>query len=299
MSRVPIVGVDGGLSVDHLVRVGEAPHFFELGGPGLFAALGARLIRGTRVMLRTAMPSSVPAFSEVLTAAKVDLSLCGVARDVPRVWILDSPEGRRLVLTRPPAGLEIAEVDEGLPAARSTPKKKDFPQLDALLLCSPLRLPSDVKDAAIVGIDPEQRKTKANSLSYWKRITIPQKSVLLPSRLQLVSVDDDPFRAALHLCEVLNVPVIAKLDADGALAVDKSGAWHVIDEQVQVVDTTGAGDAMAGAALAAIASGYDIATATALGVSAARLVLSDWGAGGLINSRPFSSPLRGVRTRRR
>jgi sugar/nucleoside kinase (ribokinase family) len=298
MSHVTIVGVDGGLSVDHLVRVGEAPHFFELGGPGLFAALGARLIEGTKVMLRTALPSSVPEFSEVLTAADVDLSLCGVAREVPRVWILDSPEGRRLVLTGPPAGLEIAEADE-VPAGRSTSKAKGFPRLDALLLCSPLRLPADVKYAAILGIDPEQRKTSANSLSYWKRITIPQKSVLIPSRLQLVSVDNDPFRAALHLCEMLEVPVIAKLDADGALAVDASGAWHVTDEEVQVVDTTGAGDAMAGAALAAIASGCDIATAAALGVSAARLALSDWGAGGLINSRSLSRPLRGVRTRRR
>ena len=167
--------------------------------------------------------------------------------------------------------LPIYEV----PAARSTAKAKGFPRLDALLLCSPLRLPADVKDAVNVGVDPEQRKTKAKSLSYWQRITIPQKSVLLPSRLHLVSIDHDPFRAAVHLCEMLNVPVIAKLDADGALAVDKSGAWQVNDEGVQVVDTTGAGDAMAGAALAAIASGCDIATATALGVSVARLALSD------------------------
>ena len=293
-----IVGVDGGLSVDHLVRVGEAPHFFELGGPGLFAALGARLIKGTKVMLRTALPSSVPDFSEVLTAAGVDLSLCGVVRDVPRVWILDSPEGRRLVLTGPPGGIEIAGADEA-PATRPNGRRKGFPRLDALMLCSPMRLPTDVKDAAIVGIDPEQRKTNAKSLSYWKRITIPQKGVLLPSRLQLASVDKDPFRAVLRLYEMLNVPVIAKLDADGAVAIDASGSWHVDDEAVQVVDTTGAGDAMAGAALAAIASGCDIATATALGVSAARLALSDWGAGGLINGRPLSRPLRGVRTRRR
>jgi sugar/nucleoside kinase (ribokinase family) len=294
---VIIVGVDGGLSVDHLVRVGEAPHFFELGGPGLFAALGARLVQGTKVMLRASLPSCVPEFSEVLAAADVDLSLCGDARDVPRVWILDSPEGRRLVLTGPPAGLEIAEKDE-VPV-RSAAKARGFPRLDALLLCSPLRLPSDAKHAAIIGVDPEQRKTKAGSLSYWKRITIPQKSVLLPSRLQLVCVDSDPVRAALHLCELLNVPVIAKLDADGALAVDGSGAWHVTDEAVQVVETTGAGDAMAGASLAAMASGCDLVTATALGVSAARLALSGWGAGGLISSRPIASPLRGVRTRRR
>jgi len=298
MNHVTIVGVDGGLSVDHLIRVGEAPHYFELGGPGLFAALGAGLIQGTKVILRTVLPSSVPDFSEMLTAANVDLSLCDVASEVTRVWILDSPEGRRLVLTAPPAGLEIAGTDE-VPVAPLTSKAKRFPRLDALLLCSPQRLPVDVKDAAIVGIDPEQRKTNAKSLSYWKRITILQKSVLLPSRLQLVSVDNDPFRAALRLFDMLNVPVIAKLDVDGALAVDENGAWHVNDEEVQVVDTTGAGDAMAGAALAAIASGCDIATATALGVSAARLALSGWGAGGLVNSRPLNSPLPGIRTRRR
>jgi sugar/nucleoside kinase (ribokinase family) len=156
-----------------------------------------------------------------------------------------------------------------------------------------------VKEAAVIGVDPEQRKTHEKSLSYWKRITIPQRGVLLPSRLQLASVDRDPFRAVLRLHEMLAVPIIAKLDADGAVAIDESGTWHVDDVAVHVVDTTGAGDAMAGAALAAIASGCDIATATAFGVSAARLALSDWGAGGLINSRPLNRALRGVRARRR
>jgi len=295
---VTLVGIDGGLSVDHLVRVGEAPHFFELGGPGLFAALGARLIKGTKVMLRTELPVSVPGFAELLTAADVDLSLCEAGWDVAHVWILDSPEGRRLVLTGPPAGIEIAGADEE-PAAQPAFKVKRFPRLDALLLCSPLRLPPDAKNAVVVGVDPEQRKTNAKSWSYWKRITIPGKSVLLPSRLQLASVDTDPFRAASQLREMLGVPVIAKLDADGALAIDDSGAWHVTDAEVEVVDTTGAGDAMAGAALAAIASGCDAATATAFGVSVARLALSDWGAGGLVNSRSLTRPLRGVRTRRR
>ncbi len=292
------LGIEGGLSVDHLVRVGEAPHFFQLGGPGLFSALGARLVTGTKVMLRTALPSSVPQFSEVLMAAEVDLSLCDAVRDVPLVWMLDSPEGRRVVLTGPRDGLEIAEVDEP-PAARSSAKTKLFPSLDALLLCSPLRLPADAKNAVVVGVDPEQRKTNAKSLSYWKRLTIPQRTVLLPSRMQLASVDEDAFRAVLRLHEILNVPVIAKLDVDGAFAVDESGAWHVHDEAVRVVETTGAGDALAGAVLAAIASGRDIATATALGVSVARLALSDWGAGGLMNSRPLTRPLSGVRTRRK
>ena len=89
---------------------------------------------------------------------------------------------------------------------------------------------------------------------------------------------------------MLGVPVIAKLDANGALAIDDSGAWHVTDAEVEVVDTTGAGDAMAGAALATIASGCDAATATAFGVSVARLALSDWGAGGLVNSRSLTRP---------
>ena len=195
-----------------------------------------------------------------------------------------------MVLTGVRNGLEIAEADEPS-GARSPARKRPFPPLGALLLCSPLRLPADVKKAQVVGVDPEQRKTNAKSLSYWKRMTIPRKTVLLPSRIQLASLDEDPFRAVLRLHDLLDVPIVAKLDVDGAFAVDESGAWHVHDEAVQVVETTGAGDAMAGAVLAAIASGCDIATATALGVSVARLALSDGGAGGLINSRPLTLPV--------
>ena len=179
------------------------------------------------------------------------------------------------------------------------PRRSHFLSLDALLLCSPLRLPADVKTRS------GRRRSRA-AKDERKVVELLEKdddSAKGPFCSQVgfnwPQLDEDPFRAVLRLHDLLMSPVIAKLDVDGAFAVDESGAWHVHDEAVRVVETTGAGDALAGAVLAAIASGRDIATATALGVSVARLALSDWGAGGLMNSRPLTRPLSGVRTRRK
>jgi sugar/nucleoside kinase (ribokinase family) len=82
-----------------------------------------------------------------------------------------------------------------------------------------------------------------------------------------------------------------------AVAVDGQ-AWQVTDEQVSVVETTGAGDASAGAIVAALAAGADLATAAAFGVSAARIVLSDWGHSALVHADPLTEPLPGIRIRR-
>jgi len=88
---------------------------------------------------------------------------------------------------------------------------------------------------------------------------------------------------------------VARLDADGAYVADPAGpSWTVRDAAVRVVDTTGAGDTMAGALVAALAAGADAATATALGVSAARIALSGIGHRPLPGHPPLTAPLPGV-----
>jgi sugar/nucleoside kinase (ribokinase family) len=292
-----MVGIWGGLSVDHIVSVNQAPHFFSLGGPGLYAALGARLIEGTDVQLQTTLPAAEPRFAEVLVAAGVDISLCTVVPEVPRIWVLTSPEGRRLVQTAGPSRLEVAEDDEE-PGPGPNIEWEPYPGLNALLLCSPQRLPPRADEAAIIGVDPDQRETLARSWEYWEEISVPSRSVLFPSRLQLSLVKRDPIEAAVLLNQRLKVPVIARLDRDGAAAIDAEGTWVVHDDEVGVTDTTGAGDAMAGATVSALAAGCDAPTATAFGVSAARYALADWGHFGLVAPSPLSAPLPGVRTRR-
>src|SRR5581483_7494474 len=119
-------------------------------------------------------------------------------------------------------------------------------------------------------------------------------AVLFPSRLQLSGLGLDPLPAAVHLHEVLGVPIVARLDVEGAAAIGPQGTWRVYDSAVSVTDTTGAGDAMAAATLAALACGSDLAEATALGVSVARFTLAGWGHLGLVGPSPIAKPLPGV-----
>jgi len=101
------VGISGGLSIDHVVTAPTGARFDQLGGPGLYAALGASLVAGSRVRLHTALPRSTPAFTRTLRAAGVDLTSCSEVPEVPRLWILHSAQGRRIVPTTPPPGLEL------------------------------------------------------------------------------------------------------------------------------------------------------------------------------------------------
>jgi sugar/nucleoside kinase (ribokinase family) len=294
------VGIVGGLSVDHLVREPadirfpasrEAARFHCLGGPGLYCALGARLVAGTAVRLLADLPVAAPAFTDVLGEAGVDLTNCGSTPDVPRVWILTSARGRRIVPLDAPAG---SEFDAGHdPGPAPPPVGEAFRAgLDGLLYSSPGRLEPA---PTLTGVDPDQRLVLRHGMEYWQSIA-SRPGVLLPSRVQLASVAPDPRAAARELAVHLRMPVVARLDVDGMHAVDPAGArWSITDDAVEVVETTGAGDASAAAIVAALAQGADLPTAAAYGVSAARIALSDWGCDALLAASPLTAPLDGIR----
>jgi sugar/nucleoside kinase (ribokinase family) len=285
-----VLGISGGLSVDHLVHAPVGARFDCLGGPGLYAALAARLVPDVQVRLHCDLPRSTPQFTRVLRDAGIDITFAPQVEDVPRVWIVTAPEGRRIFSTSPPSGNELADIDaRDLRDERSAPNAPFLAGLDGVLYCSPSSLP-DTPSSTLVAVDPDQRCVQARGDGYWRAIAVPG-GVLLPSRVQLAGIDPDPHRAARRLAAITGVRVIARLDADGMLAVDASGReWTVTDRDVHVVDTTGAGDASAGAITAALSAGADLAEAAAYGVSAARIVLSAWGHAALCRADPLTAP---------
>jgi sugar/nucleoside kinase (ribokinase family) len=290
-----LLGISGGLSVDHLVHASAGARFGCLGGPGLYASLAARLVPRTQVRLHCSLPRSTPEFARVLSDAGVDLTFAEHVEDVPRVWILTSDQGRRIVSTSPPRGNELVNTDAPTPGEElQEPPDQFLATLDSLLCCSPRALPAAAA-GTLIAVDPDQRYVQDKGDDYWKSVAAPG-GVLLPSRVQLASIDIDARQAALRLAAQTGVRVVARLDADGMLAVDTDGhAWTVTDDDVHVTDTTGAGDASAGAIVAALSTGADLATAAAYGVSVARIVLSDWGHAALTRAAPLAAPLPRVR----
>lgn len=286
-----VVAVVGGLSVDHLVVHGLGARFDCLGGPALFGALGARLITGTSARVLCQLPQADARFHTLFTHLGVDTSGSESVTDVPRLWILNAHPHRRIVRVEKPDASEIAEETEITrqpdPPTLSRPLPHD---LDGLLASAPPRTVSAGK--ALIGVDPSQQHLATMGIHYLDAFT--DLGVLLPSRVQLTMLDPDPRRAARTIAQRLNVPVIARLDHEGCYVATDSACWSISDSEVKVVETTGAGDASAAAAVAAMAAGADPVEAALMGTSIARIALAGWGADGLASADPISTPLGGV-----
>ncbi len=290
------IGVRGGLSVDHLVVAGQGASFSQLGGPGLFAALGARLVYGVNVRVSTHLPDDEPRFAELFDRLHIDRRYCAPASTATRLWILNSAEGRRIVETASPGPVElettVAVSDEG--EAEQPADPGFFDGLDALLDSAPIRRPG-AAPATATGIDPHQVPMHRDGIDYLRRVT-PAGGIVLPSRVQLSLIDADAHAAARRIATELATPVIARLDREGILAVDAGDMheWTVRDANVQLVETTGAGDSSAAAVMAAIALGADLVTAAMFGVAVARYALAGWGAAALLEAQPLTAPPNGV-----
>jgi ribokinase len=72
--------------------------------------------------------------------------------------------------------------------------------------------------------------------------------------------------------------VVITLGGDGAVVADTAGVTHVSVARVAVVDTTGAGDAFAGALAATLATGGSLASAVAAGIAAGAAAVQHPGA---------------------
>ncbi|WP_371401430.1 PfkB family carbohydrate kinase [Kribbella sp. NBC_00662] len=294
-----VVGVRGGLSVDHLVDAGLGTRFDELGGPGLFGALGARLVAGTQVQLYARLPDDEPRFAKVFQELGIDTSETMREPQAMRLWILNSPQGRRILATSPSGSVEIEGTGttepDGDTGAGDSGEVPVTGGIDGLLDSSPTERAA-VAESVRVGVDPHQLPLQAEGPEYLLRVS-PSGALVLPSRVQLQLIDPDPLAAARAIRARLGFDVIARLDREGMVVISDS-EWFVRDTDVRVVETTGAGDSSAGAIVAAWTAGADLATAAAYGVSVARLALSDWGHAGLL-ADPLTEPFPSITITRR
>jgi sugar/nucleoside kinase (ribokinase family) len=289
----PIVGIRGGLSIDHLVVARSGGRFDQLGGPGLYAALGARLVEGTEVRLCTDLPDDDGRFNELFTRLLIDTTACARAATVPRVWILNSSEGRRIVSTSPQSDVELETESEATAEPEPEHAPRNFYEGLAGLLESSPKHPAPIAAGTITGIDPHQLQVRSGGLEYLRKVS-PQGSVILPSRVQLSLINDDPRAAARKVLEALALPVIARLDSEGMYVLTHSGCWNVQDHDVHVRETTGAGDSSAAAIVAALARGADLVTAAQIGVSVARIAVADWGHASLSEADRLTTPFNRI-----
>ena len=106
--------------------------------------------------------------------------------------------------------------------------------------------------------------------------------LLPPNGLEAAALtgETEPAAAARALARRANAPVVVTVGADGALLADGDGVVEIAAPEVEVVDTTGAGDAFNGVLAAGLAAGAGIEEAARRAVEAASASVRRAGARG-------------------
>jgi len=109
-----------------------------------------------------------------------------------------------------------------------------------------------------------------------------QGVLLTPNGLEAAALtgETEPAAAARALARCTNAPVVVTVGADGALLAERDGIVAIPAPEVEVVDTTGAGDAFNGVLAAVLAAGAGIEEAARRAVAAASASVRRAGARG-------------------
>ena len=105
-------------------------------------------------------------------------------------------------------------------------------------------------------------------------------ALLTPNATELASLapGSEPRDAALALASRTGQPVLVTLGGDGALLADSGEVSRFPAHDVEVRDTTGAGDTVTGVLAASLGQGHDVPTAVRRALAAAALAVTKEGA---------------------
>jgi ribokinase len=278
MSDATVVVV-GSVNTDLVVSVRHLPRAGETVAGGTFARHGGgkganQAVAAARAGARVAIVGAVGAddFGDdalrELAAEGIDVSgvarLDGVATGVAAIVVDRAGENQIAVALGANAELGGDAVTAAL----------------ARLLSSPagvVLIGHEVPEAAVVA------GARAARAAGWQVVLNPAPARPLPDELAAVLLTpnadearelagvDDTEAAAKILAARTGAPVLVTLGADGALLLDGDAAERLPAPQVDVVDTTGAGDTANGALAAELAAGRPLPDAARFALTAAAL----------------------------
>ena len=193
-------------------------------------------------------------------------------------YITVTPDGENTIVLDPGANARLSPADvdaarDALASARVMLAQLEVP-VDTVAAAVQLAVASGVRP--VVTLSPAQDVPR-ELLSGLDPLLVnqPEAEFLLDDDQAL----DDPEQAASRLLELGPRSVAITLGAEGAVFGDHSGLARLPARPVEhVVDTTGAGDAFAGALAAALAGGGGLADGVKAGLAAAALAVGRAGA---------------------
>jgi ribokinase len=281
--------VVGSVNVDLVVTLARLPEPGETVTGGEFARHGGgkganQAVAATRAGARVRFVGAVG--DDDLGAAAVDaLAEAGVAT------------GAIARLDATATGVALIAVDaEGrnqIAVASGANARVDASMVDAALADEPLG-PDDVvllgfevpDEAVVAGARAAAAAGARAILNPAPARDLPDGArdglLLTPNGLEAAALtgETEPAAAARALARRTGAPVLVTVGADGALLVDGGDCVAIAAPEVEVVDTTGAGDAFNGALAAALAAGRDLEAAARAAVEAASASVQRPGARG-------------------
>jgi ribokinase len=268
---VPRVVVVGSINADLVVVAERLPGPGETVSGGRFARHGGgkganQAVAAARLGARVAMVGAVGA-DELGDAAVRELEAEGI--DVSGVVRMDDAATGVALIVVDAGGenqIAIAAGANGRLGAAHVPRLEG----EGVLL-----LGFEVPDEAVVA--GAQAAGWTTILNPAPARAVPEaalaaRPILTPNATEAAQLtgEEDPEAAAHALRERTGAPVLITLGGTGALLLDGDGAAQRIPApRVEVVDTTGAGDALNGALAAELAAGRPLAEAARFAVAAA------------------------------
>lgn len=276
------INVDIALGVDHLPVPGETVlsdgYQAVPGGKGCNQAVAAAKL-GVDVRMAGAVGDD--AWASIPLAA---MEAAGV--DTDGVRITDAPTGLASVMV-------ADDGENAIIVASGANRKVQADQLTGLragdvLVCQmevpfeetadALLMAKAAGAATLLNLAPfgELPERAWGAVDYWLVNELEGRA--LAEQVGLMAVVD-PAYLAEHLADRLKATVIVTLGGEGAVAAEADGTgWRAAALPVNVVDTTGAGDAFTGGLAAALARGEALPDALKLASAAAGLACAGFGA---------------------
>ena len=183
-------------------------------------------------------------------------------------YITVTPDGENTIVLDPGANalVDSAAVEEAWPGLPTAGVLLSLLEIPLGAVTAAVRLAADTGLRPVVTIAPAQ-PVPAELLSGLDPVLVNEHEAAF--LLKAASLGDDPREAARELLRLGPAAAVITLGAAGAAVADGSGVRLLPAVPVQkVVDTTGAGDAFAGALAAALASGANLDEAVAAGLRA-------------------------------
>ncbi|MGH3517884.1 MAG: ribokinase [Haloechinothrix sp.] len=252
------------------------------GGKGANTAVAAARL-GTRVAMLGAVGRD-PHGDQLLAAlraAGVDTALIRrSAHPTGAAYITVTPDGENSIVVSPGANAQVSEddVDEAGELIGNAAVLFSVLEVPLATVDRVARIAADAGVRMVLNASPVAR-VHPGTLAVTDPLIVNQhEAAWLLGDPWVDPAAHDPARLATAVLALGPRSVVVTLGADGALAADADGVTHVPAPQVTAVDTTGAGDAFAGALAAALACGSSLRAAAEFAVRVAAYSVTKPGA---------------------